>query len=147
MQKGFTLIEILLSLALIAVVTVMGLPVYNYFQAKSDLSTTADAIVSAFRRAQSLAVAVDGDTSWGVAIVTGTPNRLVIFRGLSYGSRDNTYDEDLELQNTVALSGTGEVVFSKFYGLPTPSTGTIILTNTASDSQNIVFNEKGTLSY
>lgn len=143
MNKGFTLLEVLLSIALVAVLAGMSIPIYQSFQNKNDLDIAAAAAVQSLRRAQVLARAVDGDTSWGVRLQSGS---VVLFKGTSWAGRDSNYDEVFEISSSLALSGLSEIVFSKFSGTP-QVTGNITLTSVNNDARTITINSKGTIGY
>ena len=94
-------------------------------------------------RAQVLSQAVDGDTTWGVKLQT---SGISLFKGASYAGRDINFDEDYSLNGNVTPTGVTEVVFSKLLGIPN-TTGTLTLTNTNSEVQNITIGSKGQLDY
>jgi prepilin-type N-terminal cleavage/methylation domain-containing protein len=142
-QEGFTLVEMMLSVAMIAVLLAIGIPVYQTFQVKNDLSVAVINTVHSFRRAQVLARASDGDTSWGVKAQTGS---VVIFKGASYTTRDTTYDETFDLPTAITPSGVTEVVYAKFTGDPS-ATGGLILTSTTGLTNTITVNAKGLITY
>ncbi len=142
-QKGFTLLEILLSVALIALLSGLSVPVYQSFQVKNDLDIASNTIAQSARRAQVLAQAVDGDTTWGVHIQSGS---ITIFKGGSYAGRDTNYDEDFEMPTSITPSGLQEVIFSKLYGEP-QATGTVTLTTSTNETANLILNEKGMVNY
>lgn len=142
MKRGFTLIEMLLSVALIGALAGLSLPFSLRLAGKSDLDIAMITASQSFRRAQVLATASDGDTSWGLNVQSGS---ITLFKGASYASRDTTVDEVFTLSTSITPSGLTEVVFNKFTGLP-QSTGTLTLT-TNSDSQTITLNAKGVVSY
>jgi prepilin-type N-terminal cleavage/methylation domain-containing protein len=142
-QRGFTLLEVMLSVAIIALIAGLGTPIYQGFQVRNDLDVAANSISTSLRRAQILSQAVDGDTSWGLSIQSGA---ITLFRGVSYASRSAEYDEVFDLQGSITPSGVSEIVYEKFTGIP-QTTGTIILTSNANEIRNITINEKGTISY
>ncbi len=142
-QHGFTLIEVLLSIALIALITGIGIPVYQTFQVRNDLDIATVSVAQSLRRAQTLAGAVDGDMSWGVQIQSGS---MTLFKGASYGARDTTYDEAFQVPTSITPSGVQEIVFTKFTGIP-QATGTIILTSSTNETRAITINTKGMVSY
>ena len=65
-NAGFTLLEVLLSVAIIALIAGIGTPVYQSFQTRNDLDVVTNTVAQSLRRAQVLARASDGDTTWGV---------------------------------------------------------------------------------
>ncbi|MEN9342033.1 MAG: hypothetical protein RIQ54_289 [Candidatus Parcubacteria bacterium] len=83
-QRGFSLVEILLSLALLALVAGIGAPLFVSFQNRNDLDVASVTLVHAMRRAQLLARAVSQDSDWGVSIGTST---ITLFQGSSYAAR------------------------------------------------------------
>ena len=90
-MRGFTLIEILVVTATLAVVLGISLPFVLSSKFKTDINVTADNLISMLKEAQSLAVAGEGDTPYGVYFDT-TAKTYTIFRGASYASRDTAYN-------------------------------------------------------
>ncbi len=143
MNKGFTILEVLLSIATITIIAGIIIPVYESFQVRNDLDIAAVEIAQSLRRSQALSQAVDGDISWGIKIQSGS---IVVFKGASYATRDATFDELFDMPTSITPSGVSEVVFAKFTGLP-QTTGTITLTSNANETRNIIINAKGMVSY
>ena len=142
-MKGFTLLELILVVATITVLAAVAIPVYSLLQVKNDLNVAANTTLQTLRRAQILSQAVDGDSSWGVKL---QQTDIALFKGTSYSLRDTTFDEIYTLSGNVTPSGVSEVVFSKLLGNPS-TTGTLILTSSNNEVQNIALNEKGFLEY
>lgn len=140
--NGFTLLELLLVIASIAVIAGFSLPLWRNLQIKNDLDISVVTIAQTLRRAQILAQAVDTDLGWGVRVQSGS---IVLFKGNTYATRDTNFDEIFTLQSSIAPSGLSEVDYTKFTGLP-GTTGTIILTS-EQDSKTIIINAKGMASY
>lgn len=141
--KGFTLLEMLLSVAAIAIIAGIGIPVYQSFQNRNDLDVAAETLAQTLRRAQILSQAVDGDTSWGLYAQSGS---ITLFKGASYASRESAFDEAFDVPTSITLTGVSEIVFTKFTGLP-QATGTITLTSNIGETRNVTLNAKGTVSY
>lgn len=142
--NGFTLIEVLLSAALIALVAGISAPVYQSFQIKNDLDIAQNTIGQTLRRAQILSQSVDGDVPWGVKIQTGS---VVLFKGASYAVRDAGFNEIFDVPSNIIPSGLTEIIFAKFSGLP-PAAGTVTLTAAQiNETRTIAINEKGTILY
>lgn len=143
MRRGFTLLEVLLSIAAITIIAGISIPIYQSFQVRNDLDIAASSIVQNLRRAAVLSQAVDGDTSWGLYVTSGS---LTLFKGTSYTVRDSTFDEVFDIPLTITPSGTSEIVFEKFSGLP-QTTGTITLTSNTNETRTITINAKGMVNY
>lgn len=142
-MRGFTLIEALISVAAIALIAGIGIPVYLSFSTRNDLSLTATTLVQNYRRAQVLSEASDGDSSWGVRVASNT---ITLFKGASFATRDVIYDEENAFPVSITSSGLTEVVFAKFTGLPL-SIGTTTLTLVATgDTRTVALNTYGTIS-
>ena len=142
-NKGFTLIEVLLSISAIAIIAGISIPVYQSIQNRNDLDIAATTIAQSLRRAQVLSRSVDSDTTSGVYVQSGS---VTIFHGASYATRDTTVDEIFQISPTITLGGVSQIVFSKMTGLPT-STGTITLTSITNETRNITINSKGMVNY
>ncbi len=140
---GFTLIELLLSVSIIAIVSFFGVPVYQSFQTRNDLSIAASTVIQESRRAQVLSKASLGDSAWGLKVESGS---IVLFKGSSYLLRDNTYDEIFDLGANITPSGLSEVVYAKFTGTPS-TTGDIVLTSNINETRTITINSKGTIIF
>ena len=141
-QRGFTLLELLLSISLIAVLAGLSMPIYQSFQANNDLDVTINTAVQSLRRAQTLSREVSLDDNWGVYIDN---TQIIIFKGISFSElgRDTGYDEVFEIPINTNISGLSEVVFEKMTGFPqSEDVGTITI-----GSRNIYINDKGVVSY
>lgn len=142
-QRGFTLLELLLSVAILTLLTGLSLPVYESFVRRNDLDLTVQSAVGSIRRAETYARANNGDSTWGVRFL---PTGVTLFKGATYATRDSTLDETISLPGTVTLSGLSEVVFSKLNATPS-TTGSVIFSSTANDTRTVVVNAEGMVDY
>lgn len=142
-NAGFTLLEVLLSVAIIALIAGVGAPIYQSFQVRNDLDVATNTISQSLRRAQVLSQAVDGDTTWGISVQSGA---ITLFQGASYASRNTNFDEVFDLPGSITTSGVSEIIYEKFTGEP-QTTGTVTLTSNTNEAKNITINEKGTITY
>lgn len=138
-KKGFTLIEIFLSITIIGIILGMTAPVYSQFLKRNDLSIAGEATLGGLRRASSLAVAGIEDDDWGVNVDNGG---VIIFKGNDFSGRDVNFDEVQDFSPNIIVSGIQQIIFSKLSGLPSDS-GTITIENNAGNSRNITINEEG----
>jgi prepilin-type N-terminal cleavage/methylation domain-containing protein len=143
LRRGFTLPEVLLSVTLLAIIGGMTIPMYRTFMVRNDLDTAAVTIAQGLRRAQALSRSGDGDTTWGIRVGVGS---ILLYKGVSYVSRDPSFDENTSIPTTIIPSGINEVNFSKTLGVPS-ATGTFILTSQANEVRTITINEKGMVEY
>ncbi len=140
---GFTLLELLLSIAIFAIVIGFTAPLFYSFQVKNDLDLTVNTTAQYLRRAQILSQAGKGDDFWGVMI---KEEEIVLFKGESYANRDSGFDEIFLLSRAISLSGLSEIVFEKLTGEP-QNTGDIIFSSGINETRVIKINEKGIIDY
>lgn len=138
-MKGFTLLEVILAVAIIAIIASLTPPVYEKIQLKVGFDSTVTTFVSALKRAQKLSESGKLDSTWGVKIEN---TKITIFKGSSFEARDITYGEESSILSNIIVTGDTEIVFSKLYGYPTYETNTKISDNW-SNEKNITINIKG----
>jgi prepilin-type N-terminal cleavage/methylation domain-containing protein len=143
--RGFTLLEVLLSIALLGLIAGFSAPLYVSFQNRNDLDIATSSTVQNLRRAQMLAQASVDDMAWGLYLQTGS---VTIFRGTSFAGRNSNFDEVYPISSSIVISKLEEIIFNKFSGLPTaPSVGTITLTNINNETRDIIINDQGMFEY
>jgi type II secretory pathway pseudopilin PulG len=139
---GFTLFEVLLSIALVLSLVTLAVPVYQSFISDNDLETAVDQSARALRNAQIYAQQIRNDSEWGVRIDEGL---ITVFMGNSYATRDSDFDIVYDIATGIELSGINEIYYEKVTGNPS-GTGTI--TFQINDKTNeITINEKGGLTF
>jgi hypothetical protein len=117
-MRGFTAIELMLTLGIIAVTAGVTIPMFRQYQMNADLDTATEHLVQALRGAETLSQAGKQDSTWGVYFQDG-----VLFAGDSYAERNPDLDVTFGLPPTIETSGLTEIVFSRPDGLPiTPGT-------------------------
>ncbi|HKU18843.1 MAG TPA: type II secretion system protein [Candidatus Saccharimonadales bacterium] len=142
-SAGFTLVEMLLSVAIIGMLVGLSIPIYQTFVQRNDLDITAQTVVNMLRRAETYARASNTDNAWSVELQSTT---ITLFQGTTFASRNTAYDETYSLPGSVTPSGLGEVQFTKFTGIPN-TTGTVTLTSNTNDTRTITVNAKGMVDY
>ncbi len=120
-MRGFTLIEMLIVIAMIFVVGAFAFPLTISFLEAQVLDETTSDVTSAFRRAQAQAVFGKHANSFGVKILS---NQYLIFEGSSYILRIQSEDESFSIPSRLSVTGLSEVVFDKGTGVPS-ATGTV----------------------
>ncbi|MEI8060838.1 MAG: type II secretion system protein [Candidatus Berkelbacteria bacterium] len=142
-RTGFTLIEVLLSVATITVIAGFSVPLYLRSQNKNDLDVAAQSFEQALRRSQVLSISSQGDSSWGVRI---DPGNITLYKGTTYVGRDATYDEITTFPTNMTLSAPTEIYFAKMTGVPN-STPSLTMTSVQNDSRTITINAKGVADF
>ena len=142
-QAGFTLMEVLLSMAIISILVGLSMPFYESFVRRNDLGLATQTVSAMLRRAETYARAANGDANWSVEVQSTS---LILFQGTNFAGRNTGFDETLTLPGSVTASGLSEVQFTKLTAIPN-TTGTITLTSNLSDTRTITVNAKGMVDY
>lgn len=109
--RGFTLIEVILSISLLAILSATTLVVYQSYQGRNDLDLTSTTFVQMMRRAQVLSKLGSKGTSWSVHV---DDNKITLYQGEDFATRDQSHDEvymlpkNVEIITTPTISGMCE---------------------------------------
>jgi prepilin-type N-terminal cleavage/methylation domain-containing protein len=139
---GFTLLELLLVVAMMGLIATFGMNLSSSFIWRTDLSQSEYLTVTILRRAQVLAQAQANDTDWGVHI---SGNQLTLFGGNTFSGRDTSIDEEYGL-GSVTISSPVDVIYHKFSGEPYNNSTTINLA-TNQENATLTINEVGVVNY
>jgi len=142
-MRGFTLVELLIVLGVLAIVSALAIPFIQSFQISSDLYTFSDTIVKTLRRAQSQAIAGQQNSDWGVYFDTGA-SRFILFKGNNFLTRDSDYDQIENYPAILSVSNNfgDEINFSVYSGIPSASS-TITVISSGQGAQIISINSYG----
>lgn len=141
LSKGFTLIEIVISMAILTIILGLGLFMsmdsYNAYLSRSE----RDTIVSLLQRARSHAMANSYQTSWGLCYIA--PD-YIIFRGTACtaGVATNEVTPGNPVALITGLTSVSPILFSQLSG--TTTGGTITVTE-GSKVSTISINHEGTI--
>lgn len=139
---AFTLIEVLVTMALLVSLVGISIPIYQNFQIVNELDSAVNLSVRVLRSAQLQSQSVQQDSTWGIYFSAG---KLNVYKGATYATRDTTFDLAYDIPANVAVSGLNDFIYSKVFGDPS-ATGTISFTS-FSTVKTIVVNSKGALTY
>lgn len=141
-MKGFTLMELLIVVAIMVILAAVTLPIYNSFFTLAVLDSVKVEIIQNIRLAQTKALAQENDSSFGLYFEA---TQYTLFQGSSYSARVLSLDRIFAMPANINLSNLLEITFAKKTGLPSVS-GSLILTNTANNStETIVINAAGAI--
>lgn len=138
-MRGFTLVEMLLAVALLAAIAGISLPLYTQFSVRTDLAVARDSFLAHAHAARGRAQHNIHDGQWGVTVTGGS---IVLFQGSSFESRDEDHDDLINIADSITISGDSEFVFEQLTG-EVDQEGGITLTSVADKSITITLNEKG----
>ena len=146
MKKAFTLLELIIVVAILALTAAVGWPALNLYQSSSRLETGAEQAADFLRMARQASWSGLQGTSHGVKLMT---NRVVYFSGSSYASRDAAQDRDVFFDKGLGLSwqliGDGpadEIVFARNTGRPS-RTGELVLGLVDGSGRRLALNRWG----
>jgi hypothetical protein len=125
-NKGFSLIELLLIVAITAGIFAFSAPFGMNFYRTKLLGDTQSNLIDALQRARHNAVLQKNDSNFGVKL-SDINNNYVLFQtpDLTYSNRVQSQDEVFTVARGITLTtGLSDVIFSKMTGLPN-ATGTI----------------------
>ncbi len=122
-SSAFTLIELLITVAILTVVAAVGgVNFFNYYS-RQNLTSAANEIVAILRQAQNSSVSQENGDQWGVRFLnaTTTHDLIQLFRGSSFASGALVISQELPagVQFINPVSGASmDVIFSKVTGYP-----------------------------
>lgn len=145
-RQAFTLIEVLVVGILILIFFIIAAPFGMEFYREQVLEEQTQAIANNLRVVQSRAMSSKNDSAWGIKFYPEDENRYTLFRGDSYGEREEGSDTDFNFSAGIVVEGISEVVFEKGTGIP--SAGYTITVNMITDygediDRTIKINEEG----
>lgn len=140
---GFTLIELIIVVALVFMFAGLALPVgFNFYQ-ETTLTDQAKILENSLKRAQAMAITGRNGESAGVKIIP-EENKFVIFEGETF--KPEKAELTIPFATALSISGPDEIVFQKLTGLPVlpESESSLSVTLTfGKKSQEININSQG----
>ncbi len=142
---GFTLIEILVVIAIMGVFAAVSPRVLSSYS-KYNLDSTYNEFVQSLRTALVNSMSGNGNSGWGVHLVTGNGGSFTLFKGSVYSVDDITNEVHTLSSNLAINASSTDIIFSKIDGVTT-ATGTITITWPEGNlSKGVTINSLGTLT-
>ncbi|MDQ5952625.1 MAG: hypothetical protein QG626_754 [Patescibacteria group bacterium] len=141
--RGFTVVELMLSVAVIALMAGISMPIYRTFQTRNEADIAAQMIAQALRIAEMQALLGRSGSGWGVYIET---DAVTVFKGASYTERDTDFDNMQVLPGSVEISGDQEFIFPLGEVAP-EAVGEVVITSMDQHTRSLVVNALGMVEY
>ncbi|MES2436477.1 MAG: prepilin-type N-terminal cleavage/methylation domain-containing protein [Patescibacteria group bacterium] len=138
-KKGFSLIELIIVLAIISILTSIIITGLSSFNRKEALEKDTQVVVDMLRQARSQTLASHNASQYGVYFATSS---ITLFTGTTYSavsSSNNvyTFNPQVSISNIGLTSSSTSIVFSRLSG-EASHTGTITLLSPATSSPKTV---------
>jgi len=135
MNRGITIIELLVIAALIAIIGTAATPFLSNFILRNNYETTVDKVLSSLNKAQGYSMS-GKDGVWGICLASG--NKIRLYRG-SCVIPD--FSEDFDVPPSLTISGLSDTTFSPLRG--EPSQALTIIVSTQIGSRTVTLNSAG----
>lgn len=142
MNKGVTLIELLISIAIMLVMASLAIPIYGNLQVSSQINENSTLIIQTIKTARQDSISGINNRKHGIKFF---PDNFVMFQGENYDTRIAAYDRNTSLDSALTLSTTlnnNEINFFRGSGMPDVF-GTVTLTHSIGDEKTILINKFG----
>lgn len=153
-SSGFTLVELLIVIGIIAIVAVVNLPNLLGRRNAGDLKNTATQIAILLRQAQSDSMAQEGGMAWGVHFqnATNTAPFYALFSSVysstSTAGRYRLPNTVAYLTSTIPSGSSSDITFSQISGAASASTSVgLYLVSQPSQQSIISIASSGAVSY
>lgn len=142
-QKGFSLLEIIITIAIVLILSAVGLSALSNYNKKQSLKANADTVLSVLSEARAKTTASDGGSRYGVHF---EESKVVLFReAYVAGAADNAEFNIVGPVKigSINIAGGNDVLFKKISG-ETDNNGSIVISlNDGSDSVEIDVEKTG----
>ncbi|MEK7124350.1 MAG: type II secretion system protein [Patescibacteria group bacterium] len=151
---GFTLIETIITVAILGALALISLAAFSVMQSRSELNNNAQEFLNILKFAQNRTIASEAGSRYGVYLNTSvSPHQYIMFKGASYATRDAAFDQIYNLSKnaefySISLGGQNEVVFEKISGYAAPSGNVSIRLKTDNaQSKTIYISAHGAITF
>ncbi len=141
-QGGFTLIEIVIVIAILAVVFSFGLFISLDFYKNYSFGSEKNVIVSVLQKARSQSLNNINQTKHGVRFDT---NGYALFEGPTFTGSTNTFTIPSGYNTTVSVVPAGDIIFDQLSG--TTSAAKTVTVTSNGKSYTITINREGRIDW
>ena len=115
-RKGFSLIEIIISISILAIISSSAFVWFINYQRQTELDSVSKIIISVLRDAQSRSTSGRDNKKWGV-LFDNSNNKLILFRDEGFGYATATIKEEnylsqfIKIDESSLAEGCNEIIF------------------------------------
>ncbi|MCK9578128.1 prepilin-type N-terminal cleavage/methylation domain-containing protein [bacterium] len=135
-MRAFTMIELILSIALLAIVVGFSIPLFPQY-GRTNMQINSGLVVDSIRSAQFFSLSQKDDSDWCVYMKEGSI--LINKKNI-----DEAFAKSIEISESISFSGINNICFD-YKGFPDKD-GEIIL-NEGKNSKVFLLNKNGVLDY
>jgi len=127
LKRGFTLIEIIITISIIAILAAVAFVQYQTFQKSIELTTESEKLITTLQLARDNTISSEGGQQYGVHVES---DKYTLFAGDTYSESANTNEvtelsDDIEIYS-INIAGGSDVIFERISG-ETTNSGSITL--------------------
>lgn len=137
MNRGITIIELLIVISLISTIGLMSTSFYSRFLTQNAVDNTDNQLVNSFRKAQIYSMMGKQNGVWGVKYDSATKKITLYLTG------NSAFDENYTVNNNITVT-VFDITFAKITGLPS-SSPTITISG-GNSTKTITINSQGVVS-
>ena len=139
-QSGFTLIELMVVIAIVAIVATIGVPSVSNMIARNRITASTNELIGAMNLAR--LEAVKQGTAIRVSSISGSVNWASGYRVWTDEDSDQTYDSGEEIRvfdgsGTLEITGPSDPIIFLASGFTSQNSGTTSLLTICSDEEHI----------
>lgn len=144
--RGFTFIELILVVAILAIIGSFTPILYTNFFSQNAAANTVDQFAGSLRKAQMYAMMGRQNDNWGVSFTT-SPKTITLYRGSSFASRLPAFDETFSVDDATTITfstPSTDVNFARRTGVP--SIQPVITITNGTNIKTVTVNSQGVVS-
>lgn len=138
MNRGVTIIELLLVVVIISTLGIFSASFYARFLTQNEVGNTVDRLIGSFRKAQVYSMMGKQNGVWGVRH-TESPKKITL-----YLSGNSGFDETFSVNSNITISGFTDITFARITGLPSITANITI--SGGNSSKTIILSSQGVVS-
>jgi len=135
-SRGVTLIELLLVIAIIALLGATTIPVGSGFLIRNNFHNSTNELISSLRIAQINSLSGKENRQWGVEISSSAIKM--------YAVGDTAFDQTYDIPGGVSIT-TDTIIFDQLTG-NSDATANLTVSNSGGDSRSITVNQLGVVN-